>query len=322
MADVKFVNEGAEMDEDDGHNETIRVLVRVRPAPDGSNSLSVDPAQGLIHLDKGRQSFDVKFDGVFESHASQAEVYEQVQPAIDAAMSGVNSTVLAYGQTGAGKTHTLFGGLLPDDATHVMTPGGRHPEALSLDGMAARALREIFERAGRGGARLAVSASFLEIYNESLTDLLLPQHQHAFKLEIKEDHSTGDIFVRGLTEVPVHSADGAHRLVRKALRRRAVRSTEMNARSSRSHGVLQLLLEQSSPDAAGPILRARLSFVDLAGSERVKSLGPELGRQHMREMAAINVPPPPPPPPPPSPPPPPPPRPPRPPPLPPGTARM
>ena len=71
------------------------------------------------------------------------------------------------------------------------------------------ALREIFERAGRGGARLAVSASFLEIYNESLTDLLLPQHQHAFKLEIKEDHSTGDIFVRGLTEVPVHSADGA-----------------------------------------------------------------------------------------------------------------
>ena len=118
MADVKFVNEGAEMDED--HNETIRVLVRVRPAPDGSNSLSVDPAQGLIHLDKGRQSFDVKFDGVFESRASQAEVYEQVQPAIDAAMSGVNSTVLAYGQTGAGKTHTLFGGLLPDDATHVM----------------------------------------------------------------------------------------------------------------------------------------------------------------------------------------------------------
>ena len=72
-----------------------------------------------------------------------------------------------------------------------------------------------------------------------------------------------------LHQVPVHSVESAIRLVRRALRQRTVRSTDANARSSRSHGVLQLLLEQSSSDAAAPVLRARLSLVDLAGSERV-----------------------------------------------------
>ena len=73
-------------------------------------------------------------------------------------------------------------------------------------------------------------------------------------------------------------------LVRRALRGRAVRATDMNARSSRSHGVLQLLLEQSPTDArVGAALRARLSFVDLAGSERVSGAAPSLERQHRND---------------------------------------
>ena len=56
-----------------------------------------------------------------------------------------------------------------------------------------------------------MSASFLEIYNEHLTDLLQPSMYGRMPLAIKEDNDTGDIFVRGLTEVPVHSAEGAMR---------------------------------------------------------------------------------------------------------------
>ena len=293
MEPVVCYNDGAEVpsDEEDTATETIRVLVRVRPAPDGSSSLAVDTEEGGIHLRKGKQNFNVKFDGVLDSRATQSDVYRHVQPAVDAALSGVNSTVLAYGQTGAGKTHTLFGGLLPGDAP-AASASADADDVLddTLDGMTTRALRDIFDGAARRGARLAVSASFLEIYNESLTDLLHPSMYGRMPLAIKEDTDTGDIFVRGLTEVPVHSVEGAMRLVRKALRQRTVRSTDMNARSSRSHGVLQLLLEQSSADAAAPVLRARLSLVDLAGSERVSGeRALNLDRQHMREMASINT---------------------------------
>jgi len=264
-------NDGAEIPSEDEATENIRVLVRVRPAPDGSSSLAVDTDEGGIHLRRGKQNFHVKFDGVLDSRATQSDVYRHVHPAVEAALSGVNSTVLAYGQTGAGKTHTLFGGLLPGDApaASASAEAGSAPDD-TMSGMTTRALRDIFDGAARRGARrLAVSASFLEIYNEHLTDLLQPSMYGRMPLAIKEDNDTGDIFVRGLTEVPVHSAEGAMRLVRRALRQRTVRSTDMNARSSRSHGVLQLLLEQSSADAAAPVLRARLSLVDLAGSERV-----------------------------------------------------
>ena len=207
-------NDGAEIpSEDDPATETIRVLVRVRPAPDGSSSMAVDTDEGGSHLRRGKQNFHVKFDGVLDSRATQSDVYRHVHPAVEAALSGVNSTVLAYGQTGAGKTHTLFGGLLPGDApaASASADAGGVPDD-TMSGMTTRALRDIFDGAARRGARLAVSASFLEIYNEHLTDLLQPSMYGRMPLAIKEDNDTGDIFVRGLTEVPVHSADGAMRL--------------------------------------------------------------------------------------------------------------
>ena len=196
-------NDGAEVppEDSDSATETIRVLVRVRPAPDGSSSLAIDPEEGGIHLTRGKQSYNVTFDGVLDSRATQSDVYRHVRPAVDAALSGVNSTVLAYGQTGAGKTHTLFGGLLPYDPPTASAGADADADADALDGMTTRALRDIFGGAARRGARLAVSASFLEIYNESLTDLLLPSRDAAQPLAIKEDADSGEIFVRGLTEV-------------------------------------------------------------------------------------------------------------------------
>eukprot|EP00965_Chrysotila_dentata_P237867 6202169-Pleurochrysis_carterae.AAC.1 len=92
----------------------------------------------------------------------------QVQPAVDAVLSGLNSTVLTYGQTGSGKTHTLFGGLTPDD---------RASANVDLDGIVARTLQQLFERSAMlatHGRRLALSCTFLEVYNEVLSDLLAP----------------------------------------------------------------------------------------------------------------------------------------------------
>ena len=149
-----------------------------------------------------------------------------------------------------------------------------------------------------------MSCSFLEVYNEQITDLLLPSHGRAAwgsggsdaaasALSLRSDGHSGDVVVHGLSEVPVHQAHQAMSLVRRALRNRAVRQTDMNARSSRSHAVLQLVLEQApSATANGAPLRAqraRLNLVDLAGSERVQNVeGGGLGHAHQRELAHIN----------------------------------
>ena len=93
--------------------EPIRVVVRVRPALDDrsgpSQHLVVEPPDVVVA--RGRQGeVHAQFDAVLGGEASQADAYEHVGPAVDAAIRGINATVLAYGQTGSGKTHTMQGG--------------------------------------------------------------------------------------------------------------------------------------------------------------------------------------------------------------------
>ena len=299
--------------------EPIRVLVRVRPLDNPGREVSqpallqVEAADTVRVTRSGggsghsaRQSeLRVRFDSVLNTEASQAIAFRHVAPAVESALGGLNSTVFAYGQTGSGKTHTLFGGMLPGEPP-LDSADGAEPSA--LEGMASRALRHIFARAeaaAAAGLRLAVTCSFLEVYNEHITDLLLPAGSRtawgggagaADSLSLREDPNWGEVRVHGLSEVPIHTVGQALALVRRALRGRAVRQTDMNSRSSRSHAVLQLLLEQAPGGglAAGSgkkAMRARLNLVDLAGSERVQSGAegvPDLTHVHKREMGHIN----------------------------------
>ncbi|KAL1530050.1 hypothetical protein AB1Y20_000972 [Prymnesium parvum] len=297
-------------EEAEGEEAPIRVVVRVRPVPAAAAraaALTVRPPDE-VHVQRAQGELHARFDAVLGADAEQSAVYAHVEAAVDAALRGVNSTVFAYGQTGSGKTHTLFGGLLPDDNAAADAGGG----AEFLEGMTARALRQVFlqaEAIEQEGDRLAVSCSFLEIYNEHLSDLLLPPaaRRSGAQLALKEDECK-EVYVRGLSEVPTHSVDHAFALIRRALRSRSVRQTEMNERSSRSHAVLQLVLERvGAEEGEGPsgggefssrsgarhgarrAIRARLNLVDLAGSERVgPATAPMLSSDHMREMAAIN----------------------------------
>ena len=146
----------------DDEEEPIRVVVRVRPIPYASSAVAVCPPD-TIHVRRGVQGeLQARFDAVLDPSATQPVVYAHVGPAVQSALNGLNSTIFAYGQTGSGKTHTLFGGLLED---------------AEEEGMAARALRQVFEQAETAeadGNRLTVSCTFLEVYNEHMTDLLLP----------------------------------------------------------------------------------------------------------------------------------------------------
>jgi hypothetical protein len=87
-----------------------------------------------------------------------------------ALLSGRDAMVLAYGPTGAGKTHTVFGpsGLWARGAAEILASEARGlvPRALQCLFAAGRAL------SGEVGGVLSVRAAFFEVYLDTVTDLL------------------------------------------------------------------------------------------------------------------------------------------------------
>ena len=143
----------------------------------------------------------------------------------DTIVQGCNATVLAYGQSGAGKTYTMFG----DNGNRGIIP---------------RALDEIFSRitADDGGGVFVVKASMLEIYREELKDLLRPS---THKLRLRESAFDG-IWVEGLHHIYVPTAAVAVQLLQEGIASRVVGSTGMNSQSSRSHCIFSLRVEQQA----------------------------------------------------------------------------
>eukprot|EP00928_Gymnodinium_smaydae_P081248 TRINITY_DN6479_c0_g1_i3.p1 TRINITY_DN6479_c0_g1~~TRINITY_DN6479_c0_g1_i3.p1 ORF type:complete len:1351 (-),score=383.77 TRINITY_DN6479_c0_g1_i3:918-4970(-) len=223
------------------------------------------------------------FDGVFGPCAGQEEVFDAVLPVVREVLGGVNGCVLCYGQTSAGKTYTM--------------EGGEHERR----GLIPRALEVIFgmlseESCGPDGARSAsdvgarVRISMLEIYMERLRDLLDPESEA--ELSVAED-SRGQVVVRGLSELAVASCQQAIGVFLRGQQNRAVASTAMNDRSSRSHSVCILKLDRPSAAANARVTR-KLCLVDLAGSESVKKScltrrdGAGAGGDLIEEARAIN----------------------------------
>lgn len=259
----------------------------------------------------GDKSFT--FDYLYDPAATQTDIYtHSVRPLVEAALSGYNATVFAYGQTGSGKTYTMGSSSwsdVPDDKLGVLP----------------RALRHIFDECAkreRGDARasMVLRASFIEIHNEELRDLLSNARAggaggggggtsgqltgRSRALHIRED-SNGGIYVAGAEEGEVTSFEDVRILLEHGTARRTVGSTEMNSCSSRSHAIFTLVLEQRiSPDpgAAEPggwgapdeggmaveeeYITSKFHFVDLAGSERLKKTKAE--GERLKEGININ----------------------------------
>lgn len=192
------------------------------------------------------------FDRLFDVEASQADVYSSTtRPLLDCILDGFNATVFAYGATGCGKTHTILG-------SHE-TPG-----VIFLT------MKELFEKIGglSDTKIFDVSLSFLEIYNESIRDLLNPETDHK-KLVLREDANKKISVTNLLTHVP-HGVEDVMDLILRGNQNRTSSPTEANATSSRSHAVLQVnvVLRNRTADLTDEHTFATLSIIDLAGSER------------------------------------------------------
>ena len=196
------------------------------------------------------------FDRTFDTSASQEEVYTYTaKKHVTDAMSGFNCTVFAYGQTGAGKSHTMMG---PQDGL------------LENFGIIPRIVRDIFLaiEAADEDEEFTVKVSYVEIYREKIRDLLNPSKAN---LPIRESRRRG-IYVEGATELYVSSVEEMLETMLAGDASRAVASTRMNAASSRSHSVFVITIDRREL-ATGLRRTGKLSLVDLAGSETVGKTG-------------------------------------------------
>eukprot|EP01063_Lacrimia_lanifica_P003698 TRINITY_DN119_c0_g2_i1.p1 TRINITY_DN119_c0_g2~~TRINITY_DN119_c0_g2_i1.p1 ORF type:complete len:1452 (+),score=588.59 TRINITY_DN119_c0_g2_i1:77-4432(+) len=265
----------------------VKVAVRVRPLwakEEMDQALPctkvIDSQQLLLGKDRA-----FTFDTVFGAGAQQADVYEGVAaPLMEQFFHGINCTVLAYGQTGAGKTYTMgtgdLTGILPDDEGIVPRVVAHLFSTLEKKKKAAEA---------KGGTlTFKCKLSFIEIYNESLRDLLRPSTT-AKNLQIRED-TNGGIVVNGAHEELVERPEEAFNQLDNGIFSRTTGATMMNGCSSRSHSILTFVLEQhlfASLDANPDVTVAKLHLVDLAGSERNKKT--QAVGQRFKEAVSINT---------------------------------
>ncbi|XP_063606176.1 uncharacterized protein LOC134781088 [Penaeus indicus] len=252
----------------------VRVYVRTRPLLSqelengAENILSVLPSDKQVIV---KSSCDkvFKFEDVFDEECPQHEVYRKtVAPLIAKVQEGYNATVFAYGQTGSGKTFTI----------------GTDPcTAKEDEGLLQRAMHTILgddrvkdeNEAPNTSKPGYLSLSFMEVYNETVFDLLAPTR---VPLEVKAGKG-GGVSAIGMVEEQVHSVEEGLLLLEKGSRLRSVGSTAMNQHSSRSHALIYLNVKCGSHKGC-------LKLVDLAGAEGVGRA--QTSGQSFMEGVAIN----------------------------------
>ena len=231
---------------------------------------------------------------MFDADDDNAAVYARTaKSVVDAVLRGVNGTVMAYGQTSSGKTHTMSG--------TVEDPG-----------VMTRAVEDIFAAVAAAGESRAfeIKASYMEIYNEEIRDLLAPDAASE-KASFTTAGGGGECNTtntgtrvklvngpRGLTQViglEERLVVGSRQiidLVEEGTRKRSVGRTAMNASSSRSHAVLRISVTSSpNPGHAltGPPLNSTLYVVDLAGSERADPNAARTKKQTQLKKEGSNI---------------------------------
>ena len=227
--------------------EAVKVFVRVRPIENQSkNSITICSNNKILSIETHRQ-IQCQYDHVFGPKATQEEVYSRVKSCIKSALQGYNCTIMAYGQTGSGKSHSMFG-----------LNGG----IKCNPGIIPRSIRDIFEGLLAASRKAVVHISFMQVYNEQAYDLY---DKHMMPLDVHEKN--GSIIVPKLMQYRVSNLEQCLALIDIGLKSRAVRETSMNNASSRSHSILQVIIEQIEQNGVNKIY-SKVNFVDLAGSER------------------------------------------------------
>ncbi|XP_008801964.2 kinesin-like protein KIN-8A isoform X2 [Phoenix dactylifera] len=205
------------------------------------------------------------FDASFPDSTTQQEVYgTTTADLVEGVLQGRNGSVFCYGATGAGKTYTMLG--------TVENPG-----------VMVLAIKDLFSKIRQRSydGNHSVQLSYLEVYNETVRDLLSPGRP----LILREDKQ--GIVAAGLTQYRAYSTDEVMALLQQGNQNRTTEPTRVNETSSRSHAILQVVAEFRVKESGNVASRVgKLSLIDLAGSER--ALATDQRSQRTIEGANIN----------------------------------
>ncbi|KAH9259591.1 hypothetical protein BASA81_002013 [Batrachochytrium salamandrivorans] len=247
----------------------VTVAVRIRPLNDKEKrvpdqEISLNFTEQHISLPKHDANFC--FDLVLGPEHTNQTLYDSIaSPIVESALLGINGTIFAYGQTASGKTFSMQG-----DA--------KCPGILRL------AASQIFEQTAPDldKGKFAFVASYIEIYNERVKDLLSGAGKGSDDLKIREDRVMG-FYADGAVERAITSTKDVLALFAEGEKRRHVAGTDMNLKSSRSHTIFMINMTATHQQVT---TKSRLSLVDLAGSESVRQTHAEGDR--LKEGAQIN----------------------------------
>jgi Kinesin motor domain len=254
------------------------VFVRFRPDNERENEgrQCVDYFPDLKTVSVENHSF--RFKRVFSSETTQDQVFMNVGvPLIEPILDGYNCGLLAYGQTGGGKTFTLLGHGF-DQPDRI---GNSDPEKR---GIAPRLLQSLFHQMQSNMTPLiaySVYTSFIQIYLEKIYDLLNPAKE---KLKVYEDVNKG-LWLTDATNVPVKNAKEILKQMEMGIKYRVTAPTLSNAESSRAHAVLILTINKDILNEAKS-LSSQVYLVDLCGSERISKTGAV--EERLKEAQNIN----------------------------------
>jgi len=265
--------------DDQDRKGAIRVLCRVRMAEVAAGAgpklavevLTDDVEQRRLRVDQGGIKSFFTLDRVFPPGTSQSEVFEEVAGLVQSVLDGYNVVVFAYGQTGSGKTYTMQG-------DGGIGESGIIPRSVEL-------LFKVKKEMERHGWGVKVVASCLEIYNDSIHDLLDKGARLGGKNCVKHSPA-GDTMVANMKEKVVVSETDVQRLLAQAVASRSTTATKMNENSSRSHSVFQLRVN-AVDETSGIVRNGHLVLVDLAGSEKIGKSG--VKGAELKETIAINT---------------------------------
>ncbi|PYI04558.1 kinesin family protein [Aspergillus sclerotiicarbonarius CBS 121057] len=332
---------GSRASDEDGKT-AVKVAVRVRPPlkPDDPGYELVpqrfqrpmvhvmNPTSVAIDVPQGRKLF--VFDRVFAETVDQDGVWDYLSDSVSSFLQGYNVSILAYGQSGAGKSYTMGTsgpseqqdpksmGIIPRAAQLLFEKleGPTKPNRNSGTGLRTPSRYSISSTSSFGKASAEknwqLKATYVEIYNEHLRDLLVPDstpQSDRGTVTIRED-TKGRIILTGLHQVNINSIEDLMGALSFGSSIRQTDSTAINAKSSRSHAVFSLNLvqrksangvmsptpkdkrmsipvEMMSGSDASVTVDSKLHFVDLAGSERLKNTG--ASGERAREGISINA---------------------------------
>ncbi|KAK3750592.1 hypothetical protein RRG08_007101 [Elysia crispata] len=262
--------------------ECVKVVVRCRPMNEKETAqghqrvVEMNVKRGVVEVNNPKapqeQPKKFTFDSVYDWNSKQRDLYDETfYELVDSVLQGFNGTIFAYGQTGTGKTHTMQG-----------IKSNREEW-----GVIPNSFEQIFQHISQSqNQQYLVRASYLEIYQEEIRDLL--SKDQTKRLELKERTDTG-VYVKDLSSFVTKSVKEIEHVMNVGNNNRSVGATNMNLHSSRSHAIFIVTVECSEEGADGEnhIRVGKLNMVDLAGSERQSKTGAT--GERLKEATKINL---------------------------------